>query len=244
MVIEAQYGRSRTMIKYYEGTVFNVEAQALVNTVNCTGVMGAGIALEFMLRYPEMFVDYKSKCKEKKIVTGKVDYYKNDDSSLIINFPTKWHFKYPSKIIWIEQGLKDFVKTYKQHEITSVAFPKLGTSNGGLNWNDVKILMEKYLSNLDIDVYICLDNIKEAEGVEKKMLDMFNNIDIMQLSDIVKLNTKQKENIKKRIPYNRFWKIADTESIGMKTYSEMFKHFYKLATGKKEEPSQMTLFDL
>lgn len=232
------------MIKYFEGTIFNVDTQTVVNTVNCMGVMGAGIALEFMLRYPAMFEDYETKCKDKRIMTGKVDYYKNEDGSMIVNFPTKWHFKYPSKLIWIEQGLQDFVKTYQKNGITSVAFPKLGTSNGGLNWNEVKILMEKYLSNLDMDVYICLDNKKEAEGIEKSMLDKFNSTNIEQLSSLVKLNAKQKDNIQKHIPYNRFWKISQTESIGMKTYSMIFKHFYGLALGNSQEPSQLSLFDL
>lgn len=232
------------MIIYSEGTVFNVGTQALVNTVNCTGVMGAGIALEFMLRYPAMFEDYEAKCKEGKIITGRVDYFKNDDGNTIVNFPTKWHFKYPSKLIWIEQGLKDFVNTYQNKGITSVAFPKLGTSNGGLNWIEVKNLMEKYLSNLNLDVYICLDNTKEAEGLEKNMLNKFNSTSIDQLSRLVKLNAKQKDNIQKFIPYKRFWQISETESIGMKTYSMIFKHFYGLALGKSQEPSQISIFDL
>ena len=237
-------GGMKRMIIYSYGTVFNVGTHAVVNTVNCSGVMGAGIALEFMLRYPAMFEDYADKCEDKRIKTGKVDYYKNEDASIIVNFPTKWHFKYPSKLSWIEQGLQDFVKTYKNVGITSVAFPKLGTSNGGLNWNEVKMLMEKYLSNLDIDVYICLDKKKEAEGVEKIMLDKFNSTSIEQLSSLVKLNAKQKENIQNRIPYNRFWKISETDSIGMKTYSMIFKHFYSEALGNSEEPVQLSIFDM
>lgn len=236
-------GGIERMIKYSDGTVFNVSTQAVVNTVNCTGVMGAGIALEFMLRYPAMFEDYAEKCKNKRIVTGRVDYYKNEDGSIIVNFPTKWHFKYPSKLIWIEKGLQDFIRTYQKNGIASVAFPKLGTSNGGLNWNDVKSLMEKYLSNLDIDVYICLDNKKEAEGVEKSMLDKFNSTSIEQLSSIVKLNAKQKDNLQKRMPYNRFWKISETESIGTKTYSMLFKYFYGMVLENREEYSQLSLFE-
>lgn len=230
------------MIKYYDGTVFNANVQALVNTVNCTGVMGAGIALEFMLRYPKMFIDYESKCRDKKIKTGNVDYFRNDDGKIIINFPTKWHFKYPSKMIWIEQGLQHFVETYKQQGVSSVAFPKLGTNNGGLNWDDVKQVMEKYLSNIDIDIYICLDNIKEAEGIEKKMLDGFNSTNISDMAKVVKLTAKQKEIIQKSIPYKRFWKIGETESVGIKTYSAVFKHFYDIAQNGKQEPEQLSLF--
>ena len=85
--------------------------------------------------------------------------------------------------------------------------------------------MEKYLSNLDIDVYICLDNKKDAEGIEKIMLDKFNSTSVEKLSSLVKLNTKQKDCIQKDMPYNRFWKISNTESIGMKTYSMIFNHF-------------------
>ena len=232
------------MIKYCEGTVFNVNASALVNTVNCVGVMGAGIALEFMLRYPEMFDDYEDKCNAKKILTGKVDYYKNKDGTIIINFPTKTHYKYPSKLLWIETGLQHFVNTYSEFGIKSVAFPKLGTSNGGLDWNDVKLLMEKYLSKLDIDIYICLDTLGEAEGIEKKMLDKFNSTDITDISKVVKLNIKQKENLQMQMPYDRFWEISDTESIGKKTYSNIFKYFYKIAIGRNEEPSQISLYDL
>ena len=154
------------MIKYYEGTVFNTGAKAIVNTINCEGAMGAGLALEFMLRYPEMYEDYKVKCDKKLLKPGIVDYYVEDDGCTIINFPTKWLFKYPSRIEWIEQGLQYFVSTYKEHNIKAVAFPKLGASNGGLDWDEVRSIMEKYLSNVDADVYICTDTLRQAEGIE------------------------------------------------------------------------------
>ena len=232
------------MIKYYDGTVFNVDASAIVNTVNCVGVMGAGIALEFMLRYPDMYLDYEKKCDDKRIMTGKVDYYRNEDGMVIINFPTKWHFKYPSKLTWIEQGLKDFVQTYKQYDLDSVAFPRLGTSKGGLNWSEVKILMEKYLSDLDITVYICLDNLGYAEGIEKAMLERFNALEPAELKKIAKLNSKQIDNIRSRMPYKKFWHISETESVGIKTYSNLFRYFYEMATQKKGIQEQTTLFDI
>lgn len=225
-------GRKLKMIEYYSGTVFNVDAQALVNTVNCVGVMGAGIALEFQLRYPKMYQDYTVKCKNKLIKTGHVDYFKNDDGITIINFPTKWHFKYPSQLSWIEQGLQNFVETYKRHDIQSVAFPKLGTNKGGLNWEQVRLVMEKYLGNLDIKIYICLDNLKDAEGIEKKMLDRFNSTNTMQLNDVVKLSEKQKVNIDKGKPYKRFWHIRESESIGIKTYSTLFTYYYDICQGR------------
>ena len=105
------------MIVVSKGTVFNTDAKALVNTVNCKGVMGAGIALEFKLRYPAMNKDYVSKCESGLIKVGKVDYFCGNPT--VINFPTKYDFKFPSRIEWIESGLKDFVNTYFEHDFES-----------------------------------------------------------------------------------------------------------------------------
>ena len=230
------------MLKYYEGTVFNSECDAFVNTVNCSGIMGAGIALEFKLRYPDMFEDYKVKCQKKIIQIGQVDYYRLNAGKIIINFPTKFHYKYPSKINWIEQGLKDFVKTHKNHDFKSVAFPKLGTNKGGLEWDNVKYLMEKYLSKLMIDVIICLDKQK-AQGIEKIMLDEFNSINILELGDVVKLTAAQKDTIQENKPYSRFWKINESKTIGIKTYTKIFEYFYDIAKNGVQENVQMSLFD-
>lgn len=214
------------MIEYFEGTVFNTDAGAIVNTVNCEGYMGAGIALEYSLRYPEMYQDYQKKCKEKKIKTGFVDYYLYNNIT-IVNFPTKNLYKFPSNIRWIKEGLINFVETYKNYNITSVAFPKLGTSNGGLNWEEVKNIMEYYLKDIDAKVYICLDKIKEPAGKEKQMLDSINKISIQEISHYVKLTEKQKLSLQKHIPYQRFWQISQTQSIGKTTYKNLFKHFYE-----------------
>lgn len=129
--------------------------QTIVNTINCVGVMGKGIALVFKLRYPDMFDIYKEYCRSKLITTGKLWLYKGDDSDpWVLNFPTKFHWKYPSKLEYIEEGLEKFVATYKEKGITSIAFPMLGTNNGGLDKSTVLPLMEKYLSQCDIPVEI------------------------------------------------------------------------------------------
>ena len=228
------------MIIYLEGTVFNANADAIVNTINCVGVMNAGIALEFGLRYPDLLKDYERKCKNQEISIGNIYYYKND-KILIVNFPTKWHFKYPSKLEWIENGLKDFVKTYKLYNIKSIAFPKLGTLNGGLDWLKVKALMEKYLSNLDIIVYICLDVKKEAEGLEKEMLDVFNNLSRVELKQNIRITTKQLDILTQNIPINGFWKIKELECIGNTTYKSLF-NFCKSKIDSKNF-KQLSFFD-
>ncbi|MBR2388817.1 MAG: macro domain-containing protein [Clostridia bacterium] len=213
------------MIEYFEGTVFNTNADAIVNTVNTVGVMGAGLALEFALRYPKMCSYYEQKCKSYQIKTGKVEYFMGENKTIIL-FPTKQHFKYPSQIEWIEQGLINFVETHKQHSFKSVAFPKLGTLNGGLQWNQVQQLMEKYLAPLDITIFICLDSLKKAEGKEAEMLEILNNMTVDDISRIVRLNSTQQNVLAQALPLDRFWKLLSLPKIGITTYTKLFNHCY------------------
>jgi O-acetyl-ADP-ribose deacetylase (regulator of RNase III) len=142
-------------MKYVKGNIFNSNAQTIVNTVNCVGVMGKGIALVFKLRYPKMFDLYKDHCKSKLISIGKLWLYKGEENApWVLNFPTKFHWKYPSKIEYLEKGLQKFCTTYKDQAITSIAFPLLGTHNGGLDKQTVLNLMEGYLGQCDIDIEI------------------------------------------------------------------------------------------
>lgn len=145
------------MITYKNGSLFEGSEQTIVNTVNCVGVMGKGIALEYKRLYPDMFKKYKSHCNNKIMNIGTLYLFKADDR-WILNFPTKFHWRDKSKLSYLEDGLKKFVDTYKDKGITSIAFPQLGCQNGGLDWEtDVKPLMETYLSSLDdieIVIYI------------------------------------------------------------------------------------------
>lgn len=142
-------------IKHIKGNIFNSKCQTIVNTVNCVGVMGKGIALVHKLRYPKMYEEYKEHCKNKLIKTGTLWLYsKQENAPWILSFPTKAHWKYPSKIEWIEEGLQKFVETYEKKGITSIAFPLLGTHNGGLNTNEVIQLMNMYLGKCSIDIEI------------------------------------------------------------------------------------------
>ncbi len=144
-----------TNIKYIKGNIFTTQCQTLVNTVNCVGVMGAGIALEFKYRYPIMFEKYVSHCKANLIEIGKLWIYDIPNSeNKVLNFPTKRDWKFPSKYEYLERGLKRFLETYKEKKITSIAFPMLGALNGGLDPEKVRDLMYSYLSLCDIPVEI------------------------------------------------------------------------------------------
>lgn len=159
------------MIEYIEGNIFDSPAQVIVNTVNTVGVMGKGIALEFKNRYPRMFEKYKTACEKHMLTIGKLMLVSAPDHMLLL-FPTKENWRYPSKISYIEQGLKRFCDNYAQRGITSIAFPKLGCGNGELDWNEVRSLMERYLKNLPIDIYIYLDKGKQEEPEHKHPKEM------------------------------------------------------------------------
>lgn len=140
-------------LSYHRGDIFASTAQVIVNPVNCKGHMGKGLALAFKQRYPHMFVTYQQECREEKLRIGHPTLYKTS-TPWILNFPTKDHWRDDSKVEYLEASLQYFVAHYKTLEITSIAFPKLGAGLGKLSWNIVGPLMIKYLSQVDIDVYI------------------------------------------------------------------------------------------
>lgn len=141
------------MLNYVKGDIFDSPAQTIVNPVNTVGVMGKGLALSFKKRYPEMFESYRRACDKHLLTTGKLMLFRAQDHWILL-FPTKEDWRNPSKLEWIEAGLRKFTETYAAKGITSVAFSKLGCGCGGLLWKDVKPVMEKYLEELPIAVYI------------------------------------------------------------------------------------------
>lgn len=138
-----------------KGNIFNSKAMAIVNTVNCVGAMGKGIALEYKLRYPEMFNEYQKICFENKLRPGQILPYRKS-IPWILNFAIKDDWKDPSREEWIDETLSKFRHSYKQLGITSVAFPWMGAMNGGLPIETIKSLTRKYLQDLDdieIEIY-------------------------------------------------------------------------------------------
>lgn len=148
------------MIQYLNGDLFASPARVIVNTVNTDGVMGKGIALEFKKRYTEMFELYKKACDSQSLKIGKLLLWYGVDH-WVLSFPTKEHWRGNSKIEYIEKGLETFKNKYRYYNISSIAFPKLGCGNGGLDWEDVKPVMEKHLKDLPIDVYVYLDEYRQ-----------------------------------------------------------------------------------
>jgi len=152
------------MILYVKGNLFESPAQTLVNTVNTVGVMGKGVALEFKKLFPEMYTEYRDLCEKGQFEIGKLWLYKNPQK-WVLNFPTKEHWRAPSRIEYIKAGLYKFTQIYSDLGIHSIAFPPLGCGNGQLDFEtQVQPLMERYLKSLPIDIFIYPE--KKSEFVE------------------------------------------------------------------------------
>ena len=139
-----------------QGDILKADAQALVNTVNCVGVMGRGIALQFKKKFPDNFSAYKKACDANELKLGQVFIYDMGqmfNPRYIVNFPTKGHWRSKSKLADVEAGLVELVKEVEARKIKSIAIPPLGCGLGGLNWKDVRPLIESAFEKL-VDVKV------------------------------------------------------------------------------------------
>lgn len=137
------------MILFIEGNIFHSKCQTLVNPVNCMGVMGKGLALQFKSRYPGSEASYKKACERNLLSPGMLMLWRGQPH-WVLQFPTKDKWWNNSHISYIEEGLKKFVATYHEQGITSIAFPMLGCGEGKLSKDKVSEMLKKYLEPLDI----------------------------------------------------------------------------------------------
>lgn len=178
------------MIHYIIGNIFDSPAQALVNTVNTQGVMGKGIALQFKEAYPNNYILYRNACKRGLIRVGKMFITEEADFSgkvrIIVNFPTKEHWRNPSQYKYVADGLKDLHREILSRSISSIAIPPLGSSNGGLDWNKVRPMIEETLNDLNCDITIYEPNnlIKDMMKRERVKLTPARAMLISVMSDM------------------------------------------------------------
>lgn len=222
-----------TNLFYSNESIFNKKnVQTIVNTINCVGIMGAGIALEFKLRYPELHKDYVKRCKRHEVKIGEPYLYISKEVR-ILNFPTKKHWKDESKLEWIEAGLKFFMENYKNWGITSIAFTQLGTVNGRLDWKEVRKSMESQLIDIDIPVYICLDTKEELDGLEKQMTEYLNKLDENYLIKIG-INKLIIPKMLENLPIEKFRYLREKKGIGKISYERLYQYIHNQIVNKKE----------
>lgn len=165
------------MIEFRQGDIFEANAEALVNTVNCVGVMGRGIALQFKEAFPDNFKAYAAACKRQELQPGKMFVFERHqlrNPKFIINFPTKRHWRGQSRIGDIEAGLQSLVKEIRERQIKSIAIPPLGSGLGGLDWGQVRPRIEKALAALEDVSVIVFEPLQAAREARKaaKVPDM------------------------------------------------------------------------
>lgn len=143
---------------FLKGNLLDANVEAVVNAVNTVGVMGKGIALMFKERFPKNYREYVAASKIGAIQIGKMFVSATDELAgpkWVINFPTKKHWRNPTKIEWVREGLLELNKVIRDKNIKSIAIPALGCGNGGLNWSDVRPLIQEYLGDLtDVEILV------------------------------------------------------------------------------------------
>src|SRR5690625_974544 len=145
------------MIKAVKGNLLEDSAEAYVNTVNTVGVMGKGIALQFKQAFPDVFKQYAKDCEKGLVQIGKMHVVEVQGlvkPKYVINFPTKEHWRQPSKLEYIQKGLIDLVKVVQDLDIKSIALPPLGCGNGGRDWRKVRTVIVEACPPINITVHI------------------------------------------------------------------------------------------
>lgn len=164
------------MMRFTQGNLLDARVDALVNTVNTVGVMGKGIALMFKERFPENFSAYAAACQAAEVEVGRMFVQAGAELAgpkWIINFPTKQHWRQPTRVEWIDSGLADLKSVIRAKGIRSIALPPLGCGNGGLEWSEVRPRIEAALGDLaDVEVVVYeptakYQNVAKKSGVEK-----------------------------------------------------------------------------
>jgi O-acetyl-ADP-ribose deacetylase (regulator of RNase III) len=143
------------MISYQQGDLLSAKVDALVNAVNTVGVMGKGIALSFKKQFPDNYRQYAAACAQNKVQVGEIFITQNCVApKWIVNFPTKQHWRDPSQLQWIVEGLQSLKKFIITNQVKSIALPALGAGNGGLDWTAVREQIERTLGDLQADVHV------------------------------------------------------------------------------------------
>jgi O-acetyl-ADP-ribose deacetylase (regulator of RNase III) len=224
------------MVHITSETVFNVNAECIVNPINVDGVIVKGVALEFALRYPQIMEEFNKEVENENMHIGKLYYYEIEGQKMI-NYPILSSVQSSNKYEWIEEGLKKFVEVYKDYNIKSIAFPLIGAHLPELDTDKLYRIMLRYLENLDLEIYIC--DGQKLGGKEAEMLKNLKNTDAYDFKNKVGIHADQLDIImlyKNRL--RRFYEITKLHQIGLETYKKIFNYFYNY-----EEVKETTLFD-
>ncbi len=209
-----------------EGNIFTSKCQTIVNTINCSGVMGAGIALECRLRFPEMFSQYVRYCQEGRIDVGILWIFKSK-RRWILNFPTKKNWRLPSKEDYLHAGLKKFMDTYEAKGIKSIAFPVLGAQNGGLDISKSIDIMGSYLRECKVPVEIYKYSPSASDDLYDEFKVSFTSTSLDQLKLTTGLRANYITIIRDALQdpnIHQLNQLASIDGIGFKAIEKAFSY--------------------
>lgn len=233
-----------------KGNLFASRHQTLVNTVNCDGVMGAGIALVFKLRFPKMFSQYVEHCRAGRIDVGKLWIYKPPaaarDGRWVLNFPTKRRWKHPSKVEYLEAGLEKFLDTYRSRGIESIAFPLLGADNGGLTVGESLSVMRPCLDQCEVPVEIYHYDPAAADDLYKEFRRLWLAADEAAVAKNAGVRIDRVRKIRSALEgsdeINSLSRLASVEGIGLKTLEKCFRYVMEGHETAGASPAAPSLF--
>lgn len=222
------------MLKEYPHSVFDAPADTITNTINTEGVMGAGLALEFRLRFPSMFRDYRERCRRGQVVPGRPYIYSTPGTLRILNFPTKADWRHPSKMAWIREGLEWISENHASRSIETLALPKLGANQGGLPWPEVEGQISEVLGPEEIEVWICLDRSPAPGGSEAKMMERLSGTTVEELVDQAGI---RRDIAKKAVEADiaRFRELLQVKGVGERSYEKLFRYVGRRLPGGAEK---------
>jgi len=232
------------MIIHSDHSIFGItekeKIDILVNPANTVGVMGAGLALEFKLRYPEYYAEYHRKALQNQFKIGELYLFQEKDFQIATLF-TKKHWKYPSKLEWIKAGFDAINNYLEDKQKLTIAMPLAGAGKGGLSKEEVIFEIERSFKKTPSKVYICHDKISsehEKTALNKIYKTTPEKISNQALAHIVKIAQEDQK------PH-RFRDLQKIKGIGKTAYQKLFLAFMKpKKTAKKDEEKgeQKTLF--
>lgn len=229
------------MLNEIDGNIFCSALTTIVNTVNCEGIMGAGLALECRLRYPEMFKRYQTFCQQGQLQPGKLWLYKNTDR-WVLNFPTKNLWRQPSQHSYIESGLQKFAVSWQKLGINGAAFPMLGTDRGGLQEQVVLPLMKHYLTPIaeQIPIEIYRYQASAKDDLFAVLHDRLAKSEPQQIAAETGIQRQRVERLVEAVISGQVCQLnqlVQIEGIGLITLEKVFHYCMT-----KTEPSQASLF--
>ena len=204
------------------GSIFTTRADVLVNTVNCAGAMGAGIALEVRRRHPEVFREYVEQCERGDVTIGRLHLHRST-KPWILNFPTKKHWRLPSRSDYVHAGLRSFAQMAQAADFSSVAFPLLGASHGGLDPELSRSIMVEHLAGLPLAIEIWRHDPRAEDDLIGHVRDAFHHETDRSISADSGLAVSSVRRIRDVIPtVSQIGQLAETRGLGDTSIERLF----------------------